>query len=498
MKLITQSRIGKNGTCFRSCIASLLNLREDQVPDFKEANLDPAVNSFLRKYNLRYKEIPAEDDNAPLGLHLALGTSPRGGQHAVVMENGKLLHDPHPMSDDPRRGLVDTKAYGLLLPLKGVANDMLLTEKCGRPQWRTCPECGGRIHRVNCNVKLDAKRDCCKERGCKYSLLSAGKGTTQSIEAKDDKADQLAAEYVQKHNAASKEYKAAFAAVGARMWPMDDAHVLRPSNQRALADSMRRSKGWKPSLPRPLTVLDSYKDVTPKQRKWLNGEVDKIYQKYGGKFGTANDASPLSGKRLHTAAEALRAKHDEIMHDPSRLAPIGSSARETMYRSTHGLIARLVAEAAALLGKAKLDEDSAHWQSKTALATKALKKSEEAARSGDWQRAVVELEAAFTLAHTVIDKMRNTGRAKDMGGFSFGMPRSKEGALRYQEDLKNELAGLAKQDKPSEEDVARIKRIRQYFSVIGKPLPPSHPITDKRQRLHRALDHVMNEIGRTN
>ena len=85
-----------------------------------------------------------------------------------------------------------------------------------------------------------------------------------------------------------------------------------------------------------------------------------------------------------------------------------------------------------------------------------------------------------------------------MGGFSFGMPRSKEGALRYQEDLKNELAGLAKQDKPSEEDVARIKRIRQYFSMIGKPLPPSHPITDKRQRLHRALDHVMNEIGRTN
>lgn len=66
-----------------------------------------------------------------------------------------------------------------------------------------------------------------------------------------------------------------------------------------------------------------------------------------------------------------------------------------------------------------------------------------------------------------------------MGGFNFGMPRSKAGALRYQEELKNELAGLVMKDKPSEKDVARIKRIRQYFSVIGKPLPSIYSsITD--------------------
>ena len=488
MKLITQSRIGKNGTCFRSCIASLLNLREDQVPDFKEANLDPAVNSFLRKYNLRYKEIPAEDDNAPLGLHLALGTSPRGGQHAVVMENGKLLHDPHPMSDDPRRGLVDTKAYGLLLPLKGVANDMLLTEKCGRPQWRTCPECGGRIHRVNCNVKLDAKRDCCKERGCKYSLLSAGKGTTQSIEAKDDKADQLAAEYVQKHNAASKEYKAAFAAVGARMWPMDDAHVLRPSNQRALADSMRRSKGWKPSLPRPLTVLDSYKDVTPKQRKWLNGEVDKIYQKYGGKFGTANDASPLSGKRLHTAAEALRAKHDEIHGGVERNAWLnGTTSESTAYAATHQGIVALVNEAASLLSRAKLDDDPAYWQLRLQKAKDAVKKAEQLARSGDYKQALAYQEGAFTLAHMVIDKMRNSGKARDAEaspykpGDAIPLPGTKKRAIVTKVTEAENLFG------EKEWHVAT-----KTGEVVTVPMKSGAKDSTKRQRLHRALDCIMD------
>ena len=100
----------------------------------------------------------------------------------------------------------------------------------------------------------------------------------------EDKFDRQAAEYVQRHNAASKEYKAAFKAVGARMWPMDYAHELKPYNQQCIAESARRT-GYRQHLPRPLTVLNSYPDVTPKQRKWLNAEVDRIYQKYGGKFG---------------------------------------------------------------------------------------------------------------------------------------------------------------------------------------------------------------------
>lgn len=51
------------------------------------------------------------------------------------------------------------------------------SERCGRPKWKTCPACNGRIHRSECAVKLHHDRDCCKERGCPYSLLTHGKST---------------------------------------------------------------------------------------------------------------------------------------------------------------------------------------------------------------------------------------------------------------------------------------------------------------------------------
>lgn len=54
-------------------------------------------------------------------------------------------------------------------------------ERCGRPRWRTCPACNGRIHLSTCAVKLHHDRDCVKERGCPYSLLVHGKGTNQAI-----------------------------------------------------------------------------------------------------------------------------------------------------------------------------------------------------------------------------------------------------------------------------------------------------------------------------
>jgi phage-related protein (TIGR01555 family) len=50
-------------------------------------------------------------------------------------------------------------------------------ERCGKPQWRTCPACNGRVHQSTCGVKLHHDRDCVKERGCPYSLLSHGQST---------------------------------------------------------------------------------------------------------------------------------------------------------------------------------------------------------------------------------------------------------------------------------------------------------------------------------
>jgi hypothetical protein len=111
---VTQSRVGVRGTCFRAALASILNLAENQVPDFKEANLDPAVNEFLSEYGLPYARRPATLP-APQGYHVTEGVSPRGGQHAVVGRDGHFVHDPHPQ-DGTGRGLQKVERWGELLP----------------------------------------------------------------------------------------------------------------------------------------------------------------------------------------------------------------------------------------------------------------------------------------------------------------------------------------------------------------------------------------------
>ena len=94
-------------------------------------------------------------------------------------------------------------------------------------------------------------------------------------------AGQLASEYVRLHNEASREYSAAFRAVGARMWRDDDAHPLKETNQTFIASNI--AAGVDPSaiysIPRPLTVLDSYPGAQD-HREELNREVDRIRDKY--------------------------------------------------------------------------------------------------------------------------------------------------------------------------------------------------------------------------
>lgn len=85
------------------------------------------------------------------------------------------------------RFAVKAKAFVYIDELVGgKATDVDTTERCGRPKWKTCPACNGRIHRSECAVKLHHDRDCCKERGCPYSLLHHGKGTNQMAQATDE------------------------------------------------------------------------------------------------------------------------------------------------------------------------------------------------------------------------------------------------------------------------------------------------------------------------
>lgn len=239
MRPNVQSRIGNRGTCFRAALASILNLREADVPDFKAANQDPGVDRFLRPLGLQYEERPIDLNDRPAGYHTILGVSPRGGYHAVVGYKGNFVHDPHPVEDDPRRGLVKEKMWGELLPL---------------------------------------------ESGAK---------------ATDSK-----------------------------------------------------------------------------------------------------------------AAEVLRTRHDEIVSN--HLRSTGSSA-ETAYNALYRPTVSLVHDAEVLLTKTRLDDDPAYWHRKLESAQDHLDEAVRLAKSGKYGQATSYLDAALTMAHTVIDKMRKTGsgRAKD-------------------------------------------------------------------------------------
>ena len=171
MRKVTQSRTGNRGTCFRSCMASIFNLREQDVPDWPQANEDPGVNRWLAGRGLRYEQVPI-DENAPppVGWHTIEGTSPRGGQHAIVGHNGRPVWDPHPQ-DGTGRGLVEPRYWGLLLPAAAKDAVTLHPDKDGEMQLRytaldvkpprvyNCTKCGAR----RCARRGDVC-EVCKER----------------------------------------------------------------------------------------------------------------------------------------------------------------------------------------------------------------------------------------------------------------------------------------------------------------------------------------------
>lgn len=103
---------GRWGDCFRCCIASLLDMKAEDVPHFMEegdASADywyERLSKFLQPLGLAYLEftVPSLDGwrvdwlvaNGFSAYHVLSGTSPRG-PHSVVALNGKMVHDPSPL-----------------------------------------------------------------------------------------------------------------------------------------------------------------------------------------------------------------------------------------------------------------------------------------------------------------------------------------------------------------------------------------------------------------
>lgn len=141
MRKVDQTVFGfPHGNCFAACVASLLEIGIDDVPDLGDWNSDwlLPLNRWLARSGLGYVEFHIAGEPSqrlPRGLYAILGgQSPRHLQevdgapvgHSVVGFIGddwtfKIVHDPHP-SRDGIEGVVESVGFILQLdPGKGTA-----------------------------------------------------------------------------------------------------------------------------------------------------------------------------------------------------------------------------------------------------------------------------------------------------------------------------------------------------------------------------------------
>ncbi|AXQ69676.1 hypothetical protein HOU03_gp094 [Caulobacter phage CcrSC] len=108
---------GVEGNCTTVALASLLAMPVSHVPDFITLYPDAgefwfAIERWVAEQGYHLQMMRKEF--APRTLYLASGPSPRDAElsHMVVMQDGKLYHDPHPSG----AGITEVKHVWILLP----------------------------------------------------------------------------------------------------------------------------------------------------------------------------------------------------------------------------------------------------------------------------------------------------------------------------------------------------------------------------------------------
>lgn len=94
---VTQSKNAPpDGDCFAACIASLLELRLDQVPNPIQDTADcwEQWNEWLGRFGLVYWEYPADTDWRPEGYWVGLINVGGEWDHACVYHGRELVWNP--------------------------------------------------------------------------------------------------------------------------------------------------------------------------------------------------------------------------------------------------------------------------------------------------------------------------------------------------------------------------------------------------------------------
>lgn len=106
---------GRQGNCWQTAIASVLELPLDDVPHFIQIDEDGGRNwwmntwEWLNERGYTIEVIPTHPDSDE--LYFVTGPSPRGNfHHVVVYCRGKMVHDPHP----DRTGVVEEEYFEVI------------------------------------------------------------------------------------------------------------------------------------------------------------------------------------------------------------------------------------------------------------------------------------------------------------------------------------------------------------------------------------------------
>jgi len=116
MKPVMQTRIsGPLANCFTACLASILELAIEDIPDFyRTVPASQAIketNRWLAHRDLQLVTLRSAEHLLPKAYMIAEGLGPRGRRHAVVHFGDVAVHDPHPSGE----GLKAVDVYRLFV-----------------------------------------------------------------------------------------------------------------------------------------------------------------------------------------------------------------------------------------------------------------------------------------------------------------------------------------------------------------------------------------------
>jgi hypothetical protein len=120
---VDQTEFGKHGNCQSACLAMLLNVPLESVPNFAKIAWELDDNAAAKAQDewlaelgwgiltvVKWQSLPWPPKK---GYYIAGGPSPRGIRHGVIYKDGELWHDPH----DSRTGITEVQDIDILFPL---------------------------------------------------------------------------------------------------------------------------------------------------------------------------------------------------------------------------------------------------------------------------------------------------------------------------------------------------------------------------------------------